>query len=86
MIENPKVGQRVWLLLTKDCLKPVVVKDADSEWTKVVYDDLVERHAKHVSVPRGMLYDSPASAAAALRAEAQRLLGAAEKLESEVSE
>lgn len=85
MIENPKVGQRVWWLDLYDGCSTVesgtvTAMDVDPfVWVRDRHSDETERHL-------AFLYDSPASAASALRAEAQRLSALADKLESEASE
>lgn len=84
MIENPQIGQRVWWLDLYDghsTAESGTVTAMDVEpfvWVRDKHGDETERH-------RAYLYDSPTSAASALRAEAQRLIDAADKLESEAS-
>lgn len=86
MIEHPKVGQRVWWLDLEDGYSTVesgriagISEPRELVWVRDRYGDQDDKLTSQ-------LYDSPQSAAAALRSEAQRLLDAAEKLEREVSE
>lgn len=85
MIEKPQVGQRVWWLDLYDGRSTV-----ESGTITAIYANLFvwvrDRHGDETDRHCGYLYDSPASAATALRAEAKRLLEAADKLESEASE
>lgn len=86
MIENPKVGQRVWWLDLEDGNSTVefgcitdIPGPRELVWVRDKYGD---KYGKLTS----QLYDSHQSAAAALSAEAQRLSALAEKLESEASD
>lgn len=85
MIENPQVGQRVWWLDLYDGRSAVesgTVTAMDVGPFVWVHD----RHSVETERHRVYLYDSPASAASALRAEAQRLTEAADKLEQKGGE
>lgn len=84
MIENPQVGQRVvWVCGDASPIEMEVKRLG--RYGEVILMDLRVPQATFYA-DREELYDSPASAASALRAEAQRLLDAADKLESEASD
>src|SRR5690554_3187715 len=76
MIENPKVGQRVWC---KSDMSPGTIDfcNPDSVWIGVRWDS-----GRHGPVGRNTVYGSR-DAAAALREQASELIAAAEKLEQE---
>jgi hypothetical protein len=77
VIENPKVGQRVWWIPNHGPLeRHLGTCYGGGHWTFGNGDP----------VDSSEIYFTPASAASALRAEAQRLIDAADKLESEASD
>lgn len=84
MIENPKVGQRVFFLTHRYTVIPVTI----SGYSTTPGMSWVRTDESPVSdfVHSERLYNSPRAAAAALRSQAQDLLLAASKLEQEESE
>jgi hypothetical protein len=76
MIENPQLGQKVWHVPASYCEEFVIHTGyTDRVWN----DELGFADVEDI-------YDSPAAAAAAMRAEAKRLLDAAAELMREADE